>query len=765
MRFNSAKFTLLGFGAALLVCTSALAENDALEEIVVTAQKREQSAQDVPIAIVAFAGNQLERLDLQSSADLTRLVPGLNVTGSFGGQLLTFSLRGVAQYDFSLHTEAPIAVYVDEAYLASQDMQNFPLFDVDQVEVLKGPQGTLFGHNATGGAIVIATRKPGDTNDGYARVTYGRFDQVKFEGAVGGRVTDTVSARVSVYSDKYGPYTKNVFAGDGLNGGGENNDDTHAGRIQLRYQPTDEIRLDLSVFGSRSTFGTSPYNVVSSINVCNASGQVVNSLLASPTETREAIGPNGVNSSCGGGPAFTRPVPGGDFSGYIVPGDPRFVEDKYFSSDNYNYSNMDGATAKFSWRLPIGTLTSVSDFKRNSTRLGLSFDDSPANIFQSQTVSNLEQLSEDVHLNGSTSRTRWVAGGYYLSVDEHTPVTGFVLPGLNLELRDSYRQYSDSAALYGQTEIDLIDKLTFTAGLRASRETKDFHYEDNLFTNSSVYQNGTFLANARLYDGHSNETLWGGRLELSYKQSDHLMWYAGYNRGTKGGGFNAPLGGSALVPDSQIPYKPEELSAYEAGFKSEWLGGTARLNGTAFYYNYHNYQGYKAIGTAEEVQNYRSTTKGFEEEFSILPVRGLTLSLYAAYTDMLVKDVDFLGIVADRRNVKTPPWTVTALSRYEWTLPQGRLSIGADAKFSGTQYNCICDFESTKIPAYTVGNAQLSYTTSSDRLEFSAFVNNFTDRTYKVVGFDFSGTTGSSLVGYGAPRWWGLTVQYRMKKD
>ncbi len=108
---------------------------------------------------------------------------------------------------------------------------------------------------------------------------------------------------------------------------------------------------------------------------------------------------------------------------------------------------------------------------------------------------------------------------------------------------------------------------------------------------------------------------------------------------------------------------------------------------------------------------------------------------------------------------------MTALSRYEWTLPQGRLSIGADAKFSGTQYNCICDFESTKIPAYTVGNAQLSYTTSSDRLEFSAFVNNFTDRTYKVVGFDFSGTTGSSLVGYGAPRWWGLTVQYRMKKD
>src|SRR6266403_2309274 len=232
MRFNSTRFKVFGVAAALLVCTSALAENDALEEIVVTAQKREQSAQDVPIAIVAFAGNQLERLDLQSSADLTRLVPGLNVTGSFGGQLLTFSIRGVAQYDFSLHTEAPIAVYVDEAYLASQDMQNFPLFDVDQVEVLKGPQGTLFGHNATGGAIVIGTRQPTDSVGGYARLTYGRFDQVKFEGAYGGPINDTLAVRVSLYSDKYGPYTKNIYPGDG-----ESNDDTQAGRIQLRYHP------------------------------------------------------------------------------------------------------------------------------------------------------------------------------------------------------------------------------------------------------------------------------------------------------------------------------------------------------------------------------------------------------------------------------------------------------------------------------------------------------------------------------------------------
>ncbi len=129
-----------------------------------------------------------------------------------------------------------------------------------------------------------------------------------------------------------------------------------------------------------------------------------------------------------------------------------------------------------------------------------------------------------------------------------------------------------------------------------------------------------------------------------------------------------------------------------------------------------------------------------------------------------IKDVNFLGIIADRRNVKTPPETAAALVRYEWPLAQGTLAVGADAKYSGAQYYCICDFSSSKIPAYTVGNARLAYTTARDRVEFSAYVNNFTDKIYKTVGFDFSGTTGSSLTGYGAPRWWGIGIQYNMKK-
>src|SRR6266481_1932043 len=151
-------------------------------------------------------------------------------------------------------------------------------------------------------------------------------------------------------------------------------------------------------------------------------------------------------------------------------------------------------------------------------------------------------------------------------------------------------------------------------------------------------------------------------------------------------------------------------------------------------------------------------------EFEIRPTRGLSVALSAAYIDMIVKDVNFLGMIADRRNVKTPPVTAAALVRYEWPLAQGTLAVGADAKYSGAQYYCICDFSSSKIPVYTVGNARQAYTTARDRVEFSAYVNNFTDKIYKTVGFDFSGKTGSSLTGYGAPRWWGIGIQYNMKK-
>jgi iron complex outermembrane receptor protein len=410
----------------------------------------------------------------------------------------------------------------------------------------------------------------------------------------------------------------------------------------------------------------------------------------------------------------------------------------------------------------------VSDYKRNDVKLGLEFDESPTPYLDSATTAKVEQISQEFRLNGSTQRDRWVAGLYYLDVDEHTPTSGIIVAPISLDLRDKFNQYLSSYALYGQNEFDLLDKLTLTTGLRASRERKKYHYEDNLYNRDSYNTNpasSPFIANARLFDGTSQETLWGGRIELSYRPQDHLMIYGGYNRGTKGGGFNAPLGGSALIPNSDIPYKPEELSAYEAGFKSEFFDQAARFNGTAFYYDYHNYQAYKAIGAADAVQNYQATAKGAEADLLVRPTPGLTLSASGAYIDYVVKNVSYLGITADRENVKTPPLTFATAVRYELPLGTGKVAVQGDAKYMGHQYYCVCNFESTRIPAYAVANAQVSYTTAQDRLVFSAHVDNIADKIYKVTGFDFSGTTGSSFVGYGTPRWWGITVQYNLRKS
>jgi len=187
------------------------ASTQILEEIVVTAQKRVQNIQDVGIAVSAFSGEQLTDLGLIESTAIAAMTPGVHVSASSAGQTRQFTIRGVTQNDFSDHTEAPNAVYIDEGYLVAPQGQVFALFDLERVEVLKGPQGTLFGRNATGGLVHFISRKPTQDFNGFADVTYGSYDQVRFEGAVGGPLGDTLAGRLSLLYNRHDEIMDNHF--------------------------------------------------------------------------------------------------------------------------------------------------------------------------------------------------------------------------------------------------------------------------------------------------------------------------------------------------------------------------------------------------------------------------------------------------------------------------------------------------------------------------------------------------------------------------
>ncbi|MFO1467331.1 MAG: TonB-dependent receptor plug domain-containing protein [Steroidobacteraceae bacterium] len=272
-------------------------EGGVLEEITVTATKREQSVQDVGIAIAAFSTEQLQSMGVRDSTDIAKMTPGVFIGGSIGGQTALFTIRGVTQNDFTDSVESPVAVYVDEGYIAMAQGQSFGTFDLDRVEVSKGPQGTLFGRNATGGLVHYLTRQPTREAEGFVSVTESRYSSHRVEAAFGGPLSSVLAGRISGIWKKQDPILKNTIPANLVNptlpgsGGGQDewNDDTVGLRGQLLFTPTDNFDATLSYQWQHTKTSTGPYVSSATVPVYDQQGRLVETYNASPTETRLAI--------------------------------------------------------------------------------------------------------------------------------------------------------------------------------------------------------------------------------------------------------------------------------------------------------------------------------------------------------------------------------------------------------------------------------------------------------------------------------------------
>lgn len=782
----------------LLVFAGSAPADNVLEEVIVTAQKRAQQAQDVGIAISAFTGAQMQALGVEQSFDIAAFTPGVHISGNLAGQNTQFTIRGVTQNDFNDIVEAPNAVYLDEGYLAVAQAQTFAVFDIDRVEILKGPQGTLFGRNATGGLVHYISRKPSfDGVEGFLDVTYGEFDsnadanQVTLEGAVGGPFSETVAGRVAFLYNQHDGYLNNIYplaAVGGSPGPGAGadmgDDDTLAVRGTLMLRPNDDVAITLSANVANSDVATGPYQSKPTIGVFDSNNELINVIDVGPNETRASIAGDGsdfgadVDNNGTFGDFFGRP-PGADFFGYIDPDGEDFDTSGDFAFEDQGHVDTWGINGRIEWTLAGGaTVTSVTDFKDYDKLLFIDVDSAPANQSANYAALDATSFTQEIRINGESETMRWLAGFFYLNIDSESdnglkfPV-GSVVPGAPFDLGSDARLKTDSYSLFGQIERDLNERLTLIAGARLILEEKDYHFEQNIYGTADsreIHQGAPFLIGPLFgpngpepFDDDTSDTLFAGKLQLDYRVSDDLLVYGGINRGVKAGSFNAQLAGGLPVPTSAIPYDEEELTSLEGGFKASIWDGRARLNGSVFYYDYKDYQAFLFTGVSGVVINADADTVGVELELQASPTDRLDILLAAAWFDATVKDVPLRvdgPIIRDVDPTYAPEFQITGLIRYQWPAFGGTMSISGDASYSDEYFYNLRNFDADKFDDYTMVNGRLGWVSPSEQWDVGLKINNITDERVGIQGFDLATLCGCNEISFQPPRWWGLSLRY-----
>lgn len=767
---------LVALAATAAVAMPATAQ-EVLEEVVVTAQKREQSLQDVGISVSAFTGDQIEALGYTNAQEVTALAPGVSTIQPNGPSNYAIAIRGVAQNDFISNQESPVSIYIDDVYLSQMSSAGFMLFDMERVEILRGPQGTLYGRNATGGLAHYISRKPTEELDGYAQLTAGEHDQVKFQGAIGGALMSNVFGRVSVATHHNNGYVENRLLGKDIN-----NANDYAGRAQLLVLPTENTEFLFNLRGALQQIRTGFFENVSAR--FDASG-------------------NGFN------------VPGAlNFNGY------RDTDGDVFAGDYDLFGHQDmetwGASGTFKWDIRDNIqLTSITDYQEVKRDYLEDSDASPVPDFNFYLVTDSEQFSQELRISGDTERSRWVAGFYYLDIEisdangaeqairgvfNTSPALGLL--GFGAPLNDSptgalgtvfegdgtvlgvdnpYTTETTSWSIFGQYEYDILPQWTGILGFRWIEEEKEHTYDTNLvdFQPGFKQRNGNPRIIAPLIPATYNSTwedgMWSAKIELDWRPNDDWLVFASWNRGVKGGGFNAPLdvtdyfgvfgpvGAAIPLTDNNMQFGEEKLDAYEVGFKASLFGGLARLNASAFYYDYADYQAFQILGLTTFIVNSDAESHGFEVELQANPFQGLDVLLGVGYLDTQIQDLDLAGTGqgVDTQPVQSPKWNVNGLLRYTWPAFRGNMALQGDFHYRSRHYFSVTQAPASTQNGYGIANARMSYSTMDDKWEAAVFVNNLFDEEYLVQTFDLAFILGMTEQYYGLPRWVGGSVRYR----
>lgn len=689
------------------------------DEIVVTARRREESLIDVPISMSVVSGDTLVRTGAPDITALQDKTPNLTLQIARGSNstLIAFS-RGVGQQDPLWGFEPGVALYLDDVYVARPQGAVLDIFDVERVEVLRGPQGTLYGRNTIGGAVKYVTRKLGNQFRGSGRVSYGSYNQLDLVGQVTVPLTDSFSIGGAVAR-----YTRDGF-GENLTTGAEHyNKDVIAARVSAEFQPTDTMFF--RVAGDRTLDKSKPRH-------------------------------------------GTRLLPNGADPRY-APTDSVYDTRAGIGDDNRVETRGISATGEIGLSDSL-TFKTITAWRDGSTDTLIDFDNTELPTLDIPAFYEDRQFTQELQLLYEGDRMQGVVGLYYLN-GRASGAFDTVVGLANLTTLTSGTVYTKSYAAFGDLSFDLTEQFKVSAGLRYTRDDKT----GTVFRRNYTGIRSPLFGNAAAVPGllrtdYTNDRSFEKltpRVSISYEPRQDLNFYASYGQGFKSGGFDM-RGDAIFTPTTVNGYAPETIDSWEVGMKGAFLENTLFVNLAGFYSDYKDQQVTIQVpalpsGIASFVDNAgKAEIYGLELETRMVPSRNFSATMALGYTHADYKEfLTYIGggttpvDVADQRAFQnTPEWTANFSATWSEDLAGGTIAFTPAVSLRSDIQMFEIATPALDQDGYALVDAALNWTSESGRYRIGVAARNLTDARYRVGGYNFPGAlTGNSVIGYyGPPR-------------
>lgn len=747
---SAVAFLMASGGNSSLVVAAEDVQKDgnsglALEEVIVTAQRREQSLQDTPITVQSFGAEELSARAVVNIESVAQYVPNINIgPAARGGIGSSIYIRGIGQTFNRSSRDPGVGMYIDDVYNASSIGGLVDLLDVEQIEILKGPQGTLYGKNTIGGAVKITTRKPSENLEGSLSMTVGDFDRFDVKTFLNVPLSDQLFAKVSLLSRKRDGHVESVV--DGTDFGDDN---TKAASVQFRWLPSEDVTVDFSVDGTTMDNNGGAQKLFA-VNPTGTQANQINQLIAAGLVT---------------GPTIDNSL---------------IVNDDYDNSatgvEGFDYEGW-GVGLNIAWEVNGMTVKSITSFRKFDAEALQDFDTTPLTLLDTSSERDNEAFTQEFNISGLAfdDRLDWLVGVYYFDQTAFQNSMNVFAPDLLLldqlvppqrtadfSAIGGFTQDTESLAVFTHMNYRLTDQWSLTFGLRYTDEEKslDTRRVNGLFTSM-------FVQDPSISDSWTNTQ---PKIGLQFDMSEDAMIYASVAKGFKSGGFNDRPRSAAEDPiyEGLRPYDPEEVLSYELGIKSEWFNNRLRLNAALFFIDYEDVQiGEVVVNTGngrfrEVLQNAgEAESKGFEMDFVYLLNENFTLNGSLGILDAEFQEGPDSGLVVEGTPLaQAPDLSYTLGLAYSKQVGVGELSARIDYswrddhRLNNDERNIVLEQD-----AYDLINASLSY--AHENWVFSVFGTNLGDEFYAKSGSEsLYSCCGTANIDPARPREFGVSVKY-----